>query len=78
MKRKIKLLERKLGLKEDVLVKKAVLKKKMQETVASTRVQDKCIWCQKMVKRGTLTHINGIGDFCPECIEKRNRDINER
>jgi len=78
LKSKITQLEEKLKLKSELLMRRALIKKKMHQAKDTRKDEVQCTWCRKLTPRGKLTHLNTLGNFCEECIQNREDAINEK
>ena len=78
LKIKILQLKKQLKLKSDLLMRRAIIKKKMHQAKDTRKDEVQCTWCRKYVSRGKLKHLNNLGNFCEECLSRREEDINAR
>jgi len=65
-------------LKKESIIRKQDLERellwriKMKQAGAPGRSgEKKCVWCRKFVDKSEITVIEGLGNFCKDCAEKK-------
>ena len=71
LEQEISQLKEEAKLTTEELERKLLWKMKVKNAPEDRTDMLKCTWCQKSIKRGKLTHINNLGNFCPECLARR-------